>query len=214
MSLTKIHHDLWSALGPLQKTLAYLDIYQQTSPSSSSSSSSRAHNTSEEKLDFDFCCPLKRFTNLRTLSITPLLLRGNCSRHKPPLQLLNHLPLDLDSLTIYDSDRDWDWDSIEDFEIQLETIPRHKYTRLSSIVVVVPPLMGDGRLPYRRMERWAKAKGIDFKTGRGFLLPFGGRDSWFGRWTYKVLKRRLAMSRNSRPEREKPQRFLRWLSDA
>ncbi|KAL2014484.1 hypothetical protein VTN00DRAFT_2009 [Thermoascus crustaceus] len=178
-SLVTIHRDLWSALEPLQATLEYLDIYQESSPSNS-----RAH--SEE---LDFCCPLRKFTKLRTLSITPLLLRGNCSRHKAPLQLINHLPLDLNSLAIYNSDKDCG-SVIEELEMQLETIPRHKYTRLTFIVVEVPvPWMGNRNktlLPYRRMERWAKAKGITFKTSRDALLAYGGKDSWFGLWAHTV----------------------------
>lgn len=82
---------LWDQLERFQRTLQHLDIsgiiIEQTRPQPGTA---------------EYCVPLRKFTQLETLSIEPNILVGNCIQCNPPMQLAHHLPRGLKQLTLYD----------------------------------------------------------------------------------------------------------------
>ncbi|KAL4968114.1 uncharacterized protein BDV14DRAFT_197344 [Aspergillus stella-maris] len=81
--------DLWNCLLQFKDQLEYLDIYQEES---------KKTYASEKKW---FCPPLREFTKLRHLSITPRLLLGHECEHFPPRKFRNHLPPNILSIFLY-----------------------------------------------------------------------------------------------------------------
>ncbi|THC88151.1 hypothetical protein EYZ11_012400 [Aspergillus tanneri] len=79
---------LWKRLSRFESSLRSLDLYGMGEPSL--------------QPDTDkFCAPVWKFSELKSLYIEPTVLAGNCVDHKPPVQLMHHLPGGLKHLGFY-----------------------------------------------------------------------------------------------------------------
>ncbi|KAL4863042.1 hypothetical protein BDV12DRAFT_206837 [Aspergillus spectabilis] len=185
-----MHQDLWKGLLPLREQLIYLDLFSPDMRKDPEGYTS--HTTPREEIfrqydHLSFCCPLRRFTKLRQLCITPLLLLGHRCRHEPPLKFINHMPPNCESFALYGGDRSWILEYIERLTEEMANIPHNKPPLvLNSIVVDAPwPPVWAGRLPYRSMVEICKQNRIMFNTaGRDFLF-YGGENTHFAQTTHE-----------------------------
>ncbi|KAL2822435.1 hypothetical protein BJX63DRAFT_376497 [Aspergillus granulosus] len=188
----QMHLDMWNALLSLREQLVYLDLY---SPEMNKDPEGyNGERTPRDELfraysQLSYCCPLRRFTKIRQLSITPLLLLGHRCQHESPLKFVNHIPPNCESFALYGGERSWILSYIERLVDEMACIPHNKPPlRLNSIVVDAPwPPNWAGRLPYRSMIEICKRNRIMFNTaGRDFLF-YGGENTHFARVTHDAV---------------------------
>ncbi|KAL3459799.1 hypothetical protein BJX64DRAFT_199724 [Aspergillus heterothallicus] len=198
----QLHADMWEALLPFRDQLIYLDLYSpemDRDPAGYDSERTPREEIFRTYSHLSYCCPLRRFPNLRQLKITPLLLLGHRCQHDPPLKFVSHLPPNCESLALYGGERSWILHYIERLADEMAAIPQNKppLTKLNSIVVDAPwPPTWAGRLPYRDMIEICEEKRIMFNTaGRSFLF-YGGTNTLFGRVTHdaRIVKAEITES--------------------
>lgn len=97
---TIINHysQFWNCLTHFRDTLEYLDIDTDTDLQHFIQTYG-IQIPGEE--DHPFCPPLAKFTKLKYLASTPLLLYGNRCQHEPPSKIPSHLPKSLVALGLY-----------------------------------------------------------------------------------------------------------------
>ncbi|KAL2809648.1 hypothetical protein BJX63DRAFT_435024 [Aspergillus granulosus] len=107
-----LHHKLWTVLDHLNDRLEYLDIYQGdfiTTPGGPILCTTT---------DSYFCAPFAKFTRLKYLATTPLILNGHQCQHTPGTKLAAHLPPNLISLALYTENNSIERDYIFDLSTE------------------------------------------------------------------------------------------------
>ncbi|PLB48368.1 hypothetical protein P170DRAFT_427454 [Aspergillus steynii IBT 23096] len=153
---------LWDHLLRFKETLKKLDIYYLDIPQ---------HQPSPP----EFCPPIHEFINLKSLSIGPAMLLGNCKKHRAPFQLMEHVPCGLDYLGLYGDPGfiQGPW-AVPEMESQLEALAMNREPKAIDV-----QLLGKrcALLPISKLRAACKQKRIRFDTKR---MNRGGSGSEFG----------------------------------
>ncbi|KAL2823725.1 hypothetical protein BDW59DRAFT_163092 [Aspergillus cavernicola] len=189
-----LHADLWTLFHPLADTLEYLDLHQ------SHFQFLNPANPFPDNDELEFCPLLHRFTKLKYLSTTPLILYGHQCSHDAPWKLQSHLPPNLISLGLYTENMDWLPDHIEDFENELAGLVVGGAAR--GLRAIVIDSAHDGQLPMTALRDAADTLGLFFRANGGRYLFFGGVETPFddvsrpgvpaARALYKLEEKRVA----------------------
>ncbi|KAL2839686.1 hypothetical protein BJX68DRAFT_272009 [Aspergillus pseudodeflectus] len=176
------HHKFWAAIAHLKDQLEYLDFFEAPYPYMPNQT--RYFHEVDEK--FSLCPPLPKFTKLRVLKTSPLVLYGhNCKKHEThdetqetaetPNKLASHMPRNLESLGLYVKRSAWMSTYIKELETELEgivldAVPRRKLTHIM--------VDNTDRVPFDKMRAAAEKHRIPF-VGPRETMACGGRDTVF-----------------------------------
>ncbi|KAI9042955.1 F-box protein [Aspergillus affinis] len=169
---------LWNRLSEFKTTLETLDLY--------------CPNLEPNRPDTPkFCPPVAEFTKLKSLSIGPAFLFGNCRDHDKPYQLMEHIPHGLDFLGLYGDPgshwRNWVvprriW-AVPDVEVQLEVLAKGREPK------VIHVEGWGGRtlpmLPIKRLRTVCRQKRIEYRTIHLEDMNRGGLGSEFAKSSYR-----------------------------
>ncbi|KAL2859895.1 uncharacterized protein BJX67DRAFT_386531 [Aspergillus lucknowensis] len=166
-----LHDTVWKSLKRFQDQLEYLDIYQGNFhylPADDAFPNDDA---------LSFCPPLPKFTKLKYLATTPLLLYGHNCHHGKKRRLKQHLPPHLVSLGLYTENNDWLKDHITYIDTELtDLVEIASRNDIQSIVVDSAP---GGAFPIETIRDGCARWQVKFRANGGNCLFFGGYETAF-----------------------------------
>ncbi|KAL2830315.1 hypothetical protein BDW59DRAFT_158644 [Aspergillus cavernicola] len=166
----------WRMLYRLKDQLEYLDLHQSPFPDDL-----QHIPTTDENGDpvVPYCPPLREFTNLRQLNITPMGLYGHQCDHMEGHKFPNHLPPNLISLGIYTDDHPWTQNYFTMLDTELEGAAKAgTVVNGGSLRAIVVDRDG-GLLPTEKLEAVARLNGMFFDfDGQKYLLFAGKKTRW------------------------------------
>ncbi|KAL4917689.1 hypothetical protein BDW62DRAFT_201481 [Aspergillus aurantiobrunneus] len=198
--------NLWRMIYSLKDQLEYLDLDQEMShlfPRGSPPVFEIKDKRGEELAPF--CPPLRGFSKLRQLNITPLGLHGYNCAHEEGTKFGNHLPPNLESLGLYAHGGEWANDYFQPLDQELESIAiAGSRARGGNLRAIVYDKIGKGP-PAQRMDAAAGANGILCEDDKYKYLFFCGIKTTWGSMNHHEVRKHTALKEIRDPGQVIPQ---------